>query len=110
MPELPDLTVVAEQLAARAAGKTIAEASAPTPILLRATPADLASLVGLQLGAARRRGKFLLLHFDRTGQAVKLLAANPMLADRFSHIYDSRDRVRASTAIRLQFADDDERR
>ena len=65
MPELPDLTVVAEQLAARATGKTIAEASAPTPILLRATPADLDALVGLQLGAARRRGKFLLIDLER---------------------------------------------
>ena len=76
MPELPDLTVVAEQLAARAAGKTVAEATAPTPILLRATPADLDALKGLQLGQARRRGKFLLLPFERDGQPVKLLAAN----------------------------------
>ena len=61
MPELPDLTVVAEQLAARAAGKTVAEATAPTPILLRATPAELAGLAGLTVGLAGHRGKFLLL-------------------------------------------------
>jgi formamidopyrimidine-DNA glycosylase len=56
MPELPDLTIVAEQLAARAAGRQVLEASAPMPILLRATPADLASLAGLTLGPASRRG------------------------------------------------------
>src|SRR5438445_12060843 len=83
MPELPDLTVVAEQLAMRAAGKTVAEATAPTPILLRATPADLATLAVLQLGLADGRGKVLLLPFARDGQPVKLLAATPMLAGRF---------------------------
>src|SRR3989441_809819 len=110
MPELPDLTVVAEQLATRAAGKTIAEATAPTPILLRATPADLEALTGLQLGHARRRGKFLLLPFERDGQPVKLLAANPMLAGRFWLVDDSRERVRARTGLRLSFTDGGELR
>jgi formamidopyrimidine-DNA glycosylase len=110
MPELPDLTVVAEQLAARATGKTIAEATAPTPILLRATPADLDALKGLQLGSARRRGKFLLLPFERDGQAVKLLAANPMLAGRFWLLDDARERVRARTGLRLRFTDGGELR
>jgi formamidopyrimidine-DNA glycosylase len=110
MPELPDLTVVAEQLAARAAGKTVAEATAPTPILLRATPADLAALKGLQLGLARRRGKFLLLPFERDHQPAKLLAANPMLAGRFWLIGDPRERVRARTGLRLRFTDGGELR
>jgi formamidopyrimidine-DNA glycosylase len=105
MPELPDLTVVAEQLAMRATGKTVAEATAPTPILLRATPADLATLAGLQLGQASRRGKFLLLPFERDGRPVKLLAANPMLAGRFWLLGDSRERVRARTGLRLRFTD-----
>jgi formamidopyrimidine-DNA glycosylase len=110
MPELPDLTVVAEQLASRAAGKTITEATAPTPILLRATPTDLEALAGLRLGRARRRGKFLLLPFERDGQTVQLLAANPMLAGRFWLIDDPRERVRARTGLRVRFTDGGELR
>ena len=110
MPELPDLTVVAEQLASRATGKTIAEATAPTPILLRATPAEVAGLAGLKIGSARHRGKFLLLPFERDGQTVRLLAANPMLAGRFWLIDDSRERVRARTGLRLRFTEGGELR
>jgi formamidopyrimidine-DNA glycosylase len=110
MPELPDLTVVAEQLALGAAGKTVAEATAPTPILLRATPADLASLTGLDLGAATRRGKFLLLPFERNGDPVRVLAANPMLAGRFWLLDDAHERVRARTGLRLRFTDGGELR
>jgi formamidopyrimidine-DNA glycosylase len=102
VPELPDLTVVAEQLAARAAGRQVKEASAPSPILLRAIPEELGGLVGTRLGAATRRGKFLLLPFERDGEAVRILAANPMLAGRF-WLIDSADRVRARTGLRLRF-------
>lgn len=102
MPELPDLTVLAEQLSARAAGREVREASTPTPILLRATPEELRSLVGTRLGAARRRGKFLLLPFENDGGVVRILAANPMLAGRF-WLLDGADRVRARTGLRLRF-------
>lgn len=110
MPELPDLTIVAEELARRISGKTVAEATAPTPILLRATPADLHALEGLRLGRAARRGKFLLLPFDRDATTVQLLAANPMLAGRFWLIDRARERVRARTGLRLRFTDGTELR
>jgi formamidopyrimidine-DNA glycosylase len=107
VPELPDLTVVAEELARRVAGRPVVEATAPTPILVRATPAELDELVGTTLGSARRRGKFLLLPFERNGAASRLLAANPMLAGRF-WITGHRDRVRARTGLRLRLdADED---
>jgi formamidopyrimidine-DNA glycosylase len=109
MPELPDLTIVAEQLAARAAGRQVLEASAPMPILLRATPADLASLAGLTLGPASRRGKFLLLPFLSGARVVRILAANPMLAGRF-WLLDGGARVRARTGLRLRLADGGELR
>jgi formamidopyrimidine-DNA glycosylase len=111
VPELPDLTVVAEELAARANGRLVAEASAPTPILVRATPAELQALVGLSLGRATRRGKFLLLPFVDGGRPVRVLAANPMLAGRF-WLIDSgaRERVRARTGLRLRFTDGGELR
>jgi len=64
MPELPDLTVVAEELQRRATGRVVVDASAPAPILLRATPAELARLTGSVLARASRRGKFLLLYVE----------------------------------------------
>ena len=110
MPELPDLTIVAEQLAARAAGRTVREATAPAPILVRATPRELVALEGTILGPARRRGKFLLLPFDRDGVTERVLAANPMLAGRFWLLDDSKPKVRARTGLRLSFTDGGELR
>lgn len=110
VPELPDLTVVAEELAARLAGRRVVEALAPTPILVRATPDELAALAGTTVGAASRRGKFLLLPFERDGQVERLLAANPMLAGRFWLLPDGEARVRARTGLRLRLADGGELR
>ena len=110
MPELPDLTIVAEELGRRATGRIVREASAPTPILVRATPAELSELEGLALGTARRRGKFLLLPFERDGTEVRLLAANPMLAGRFWLLPDGSAKVRARTGLRLRFTDGGELR
>ena len=110
MPELPDLTVVAEQLAERVTGRVVIEATAPAPILMRATPRQLEGLAGSSLGAAWRRGKFLLLPFLRDGQAERVLAANPMLAGRFWLVDDGRARVRARTGLRLRFVDGGELR
>ena len=104
MPELPDLTVVAEELGRRVTGRTVVEATTPTPILVRATPAELADLHGTALGRARRRGKFLLLPFERGGTTLKVLAANPMLAGRF-WLTPHGERVRARTGLRLRLDD-----
>jgi formamidopyrimidine-DNA glycosylase len=109
MPELPDLTVVAEELQARASGRIVLEASAPTPILVRATPAELGRLAGTAITSARRRGKFLLLTFARGGADEVILAANPMLAGRF-WLLDGSEKVRARTGLRLRFADGGELR
>jgi formamidopyrimidine-DNA glycosylase len=110
VPELPDLTIVAEQLAARAAGRTVREATAPAPILMRATPQQLAALKGTTLGRASRRGKFLLLPFERDGTTERMLAANPMLAGRFWLLDDGKAKVRARTGLRLRFTDGGELR
>jgi formamidopyrimidine-DNA glycosylase len=109
VPELPDLTVVAEELSRRATGRTVREASAPTPILMRATPDQLGALRGTTLGAATRRGKFLLLPFERDGRTEQQLAANPMLAGRF-WLLDHADKVRARTGLRLRLVDGGELR
>jgi formamidopyrimidine-DNA glycosylase len=110
LPELPDLTIVAEQLAARITGRIVLEATAPAPILVRATPAELATLDGTTIGTARRRGKFLLLPFERDGKATRVLAANPMLAGRFWLLDNGSAKVRARTGLRLRFADGGELR
>jgi formamidopyrimidine-DNA glycosylase len=105
VPELPDLAVVAEELRARLAGRVVRDASTPTPILVRATPSELASLRGCTAGAAARRGKFLLLPFERAGTPTAILAANPMLAGRFWVLEEPGQRVRARTGLRLRFED-----
>ncbi len=102
VPELPDLTVVAEELAARISGRTVTDVSTPTPILVRATPQDLRALIGMTVRPASRRGKFLLLPFDRE-QARRTLAANPMLAGRFWLLAEGEVKVRARTGLRLRF-------
>jgi formamidopyrimidine-DNA glycosylase len=109
VPELPDLTVVAEELERRLSGRTVIEASAPTPILVRATPDELAALTGTNVGPARRRGKFLLLPFLRDGGVERMLAANPMLAGRF-WITGRTERVRARTGLRLRLDGDEDLR
>jgi formamidopyrimidine-DNA glycosylase len=101
VPELPDLTVVAEELVRRIAGRTVREATAPTPILLRSTPDELAGLTGSVVGTTVRRGKFLLIPLDRADGERRMLAANAMLAGRFWLVPDG-TRVRARTGLRLR--------
>jgi formamidopyrimidine-DNA glycosylase len=110
VPELPDLTIVAEELARRATGREIATATAPVPILFRATAADLAALPGMTLGQARRRGKFLVLPLQRDGAEERLLVVNPMLAGRFWLLEGLGEKVRARTGLRLTFTDRSELR
>jgi len=104
VPELPDLTVVAEELVRRAAGHTVIEASVPTPILLRATPDEVSALAGATIGETRRRGKFLLVPFERADGQGRVLAANAMLAGRF-WLVPTGERVRARTGLRLRLED-----
>jgi formamidopyrimidine-DNA glycosylase len=109
VPELPDLTIVAEELTRRIAGRVVRSAEAPTPILVRATLAELEALAGTTVGRARRRGKFLLLPFERDEAVHRLLAANPMLAGRF-WITRAGERVRARTGLRLRLDGDEDLR
>src|SRR3990170_4869120 len=109
VPELPDLTVVAEELAARLSGRRVSDVAAPTPILVRATPRELGTLIGMTVGTAWRRGKFLLLPFEGR-QAGRTLAANPMLAGRFWLLADGGAKVRARTGLLIRFAYRSERR
>ena len=78
MPELPDLTIVAEAFDAALRGRPIESVSAPGPLAVRGTPAELEALVGQTVTAIRRRGKFLMIDLDHDDVVV-----NPMLTGRF---------------------------
>jgi formamidopyrimidine-DNA glycosylase len=96
VPELPDLTILAEAFGAALVGRTIVAASAPDPLVLRATPAEFATLLGDRLLDVRRRGKFLVLETDRTA-----VWAAPMLTGRFGMVAPSAARPKASVVVRF---------
>ena len=97
MPELPDLTVVAEAFHAALAGRQIRSAAAPAPLAVRGTPAELEALVGQRVGTIRRRGKFLLVDLDRDSVVV-----NPMLTGRFQ-LASPGTKLPTKTAVVLGF-------
>jgi formamidopyrimidine-DNA glycosylase len=99
VPELPDLTVVADALHAALAGRVVRAASAPGPLAVRGTPAELAALVGQRVGSIRRRGKFLLIELERDE-----IACNPMLTGRFQ-LAAPGDKLPAKTAFILAFGE-----
>jgi len=78
VPELPDLSVVVDALHAALAGRPVISATAPGPLAVRGTPAELGALVGRVLGSVTRRGKFVELALE--GDQV---IVNAMLTGRF---------------------------
>ena len=97
MPELPDLTVVADALHAALSGRTVQSAAAPGPLAVRGTPAELQAMVGQPVHSIRRRGKFLLIALERDA-----IACNPMLTGRFQ-LASPGDKLPAKTAVVLGF-------
>ncbi len=97
MPELPDLTIVADALHAALSGRPVSAASAPGPLAVRGTPNELADLIGQRVDSVRRRGKFLLIKLARDEVAV-----NPMLTGRFQ-LAAPGDKVPTKTAVILRF-------
>ena len=97
MPELPDLTVVADALHASLAGRDVRSAEAPGPLAVRGTPAELAGLIGQRVESIRRRGKFLLISLERDE-----IACNPMLTGRFQ-LAQPGDKHPTKTAVVLGF-------
>jgi formamidopyrimidine-DNA glycosylase len=97
VPELPDLTIVAEAFDAALRGRPIASAEAPGPLAVRGTPGELAALVGQSVTAIRRHGKFLEIDLDRDRVVV-----NPMLTGRFQ-LARATDKAPSKTAVILGF-------
>ncbi len=78
MPELPDLSIVADALHAALAGRPITSARSPMPLVVRGTPEELANLVGQPVTRVGRVGKFLDVELGTDRMIV-----NPMLTGRF---------------------------
>jgi formamidopyrimidine-DNA glycosylase len=97
VPELPDLTVVADALDAALSGRSIRSAEAPGPLAVRGTPAELAGLIDQRVRSIRRRGKFLLIALERDE-----IACNPMLTGRFQ-LAGPGDKLPTKTAVILRF-------
>jgi formamidopyrimidine-DNA glycosylase len=97
VPELPDLTVLTEAFHAALAGRRIVRASAPGPLIMRGTPAELGALVGQELRSVSRRGKFI--RFQLTTDAV---VANAMLTGRFQ-LAEPTKHMPAGTAVVIAF-------
>ena len=97
MPELPDLTIVAEAFEAALVGRPITAATAPGPLAVRGTPGELEAFVGQRITAVVQRGKFLLVDTDRDRVVV-----NPMLTGRFQ-LARPGDKLPTKTAVVLSF-------
>jgi formamidopyrimidine-DNA glycosylase len=78
MPELPDLEVYAEALAARVLGQPLLKVRLATPFLLRSADPPLSEAEGRQVVAVRRVGKRLALGLD----GGLFLALHLMIAGR----------------------------
>src|SRR5512135_936516 len=101
MPELPDLTVVAEAFHAALAGRPVLGATAPGPLAVRGTPEELAALSGQRLARVARVGKFMRLELERD-----LVVVNPMLTGRFQ-LAAPTVRLPSKTALVLRFGSRD---
>ena len=97
MPELPDLTVVADALHASLSGRAVSSAEAPGPLAVRGTPAELQGMVGQRLESIRRVGKFLLIALERDE-----IVCNPMLTGRFQLALPG-EKLPTKTAVVLGF-------
>lgn len=97
MPELPDLTIVAEAFHAALVGRPIAAVAAPGPLAVRGTPGELEALMGQRVTDIRQRGKFLIVELDRDGVVV-----NPMLTGRFQ-LARPDEKQPTKTAVVLSF-------
>jgi formamidopyrimidine-DNA glycosylase len=77
VPELPDLAIIADALDVALTGRALTGSKIAQTLILRGTPAELASFEGQALLGITRRGKFLVFRFER-GEII----FNPMLTGR----------------------------
>ena len=102
MPEIPELQHIARVLADRLVGRPIIDIDIQKPIVIRLPREDFeAGLLGSELRAVERTGKFLLFHTNRDS----VLAVNPMLNGRFqwTSAPDGKRKPHARTCFTLTF-------
>ena len=97
MPELPDLSIVADALQASLVGRSIVRAQALAPLAIRGTPSELEALCDQRVRTVGRRGKFILINLERDRIVV-----NPMLTGRFQ-LAAPGTRLPTKTAVVLAF-------
>ena len=77
MPELPDIAILADALDVALGGRPLTGSKIAQSLVLRGTPAELTAFEGQTLLDVTRRGKFLVLRFERDRMIF-----NPMLTGR----------------------------
>ncbi|HEY2976726.1 MAG TPA: DNA-formamidopyrimidine glycosylase family protein, partial [Burkholderiaceae bacterium] len=84
MPELPDITVYVERIAAKAQGAVLRELKLHDAFVLRTAVPPVANLEGLRVVDVRRLGKRVVLGFAGEGQATPrlFLVIHLMIAGR----------------------------
>ncbi len=101
MPELPDLAILADAFGSALVGRPIEAMAAPQPLVVRATPVEIADLTGQRLVQVARRGKFLSFQLERDRVVI-----NPMLTGRLGlGSGGGRDRTGAAVVIRFAARD-----
>jgi formamidopyrimidine-DNA glycosylase len=107
MPELPEVEITARLLDAALAGTQIEYARAPGINALRTFDPPLSALEGARLAAVRRRGKHLIVDFDRGGEApVQLALLMHLMSAGRLQLYDKPAGPRDRTSrVLLGFAD-----
>ena len=82
MPELPDITVYREALAARVAGRPLLAVHVTTPFVLRSVEPPLAAFAGVMVTAVERLGKRIVVACD----GDRFLVIHLMIAGRLKWI------------------------
>jgi formamidopyrimidine-DNA glycosylase len=98
VPELPDLTILADALDTSLSGRHLIAAETPQSLVLRGTQSELLALAGQQLLQITRRGKFLTFTFERDR-----LIVNAMLTGRLG-LAEVASRPFPQTAAVFRFA------
>jgi len=103
MPELPEVTVISEDVAALALGREVTKAAVFRPDVTNVAPEEFEErLVGKTLRATGRRGKIIVLDF---GDVVGLI--HLVISGRVLRLPEWQEPDRMNTAI-LEFGGDDD--
>jgi formamidopyrimidine-DNA glycosylase len=97
MPELPDLDILADAMAAALVDRPVVSSTLPQPLVLRGTARELDALIGQTLLDVSQRGKFLTFTLSRDRVVM-----NPMLTGRLG-LASPGSRALQSTAFTWSF-------